>query len=83
MNLISINLHATKIKDISPLKGMQLEHLNIDETKVKSIKALEGMPLRELRMHGCPIRDFSPLKKCRDLETIEPGYIRYKLKNMR
>ncbi len=78
-----LNLHGTKIRTIKTLKGLLLRHLNLDETKVRDITPLEGMPLREIRLHGCPIKDFSPLKKCKQLESVEPEYIRYKLDQMK
>jgi serine/threonine protein kinase/Leucine-rich repeat (LRR) protein len=46
-----LNVSATAVRDLSPLRGMKLEELNIADTAVDDLKPLAGMPLRELR---CP-----------------------------
>jgi hypothetical protein len=46
--LVSVTLHRTKVKDLSPLTGTQLQRLHIAETPVTDLSPLKGVPLTRL-----------------------------------
>ncbi len=49
-------------RDVSALRGMQLEVLGLDYSQLWSLSGLEGMPLRELRLWGWYGSDLTPLR---------------------
>lgn len=50
-----------KLRDLSPLAGMQLKLLDLSETSVSDLTPLAGMPLEMLSMNATAVRDLSPL----------------------
>ena len=46
--LVSVTLHRTKVKDLSPLTGTALQRLHIAETPVTDLSPLKGMQLTRL-----------------------------------
>ncbi|MDP7011624.1 MAG: leucine-rich repeat domain-containing protein, partial [Verrucomicrobiota bacterium] len=69
--LLHLYLSSTKVKDLTPLKGMPLESLHLDRTPITNLNALKGMPLRRLRLDGCTqLTDLSPLAHCPNLEVL-------------
>jgi len=43
---------ATKVTDLTPLRGMKLTGLYLDRTRVKDLSPLEGMPLKGNNLEG-------------------------------
>ena len=80
--MIGVNLSATGISDLSPLKGMPLTWLDLHECPVTDLSALKGMRLTQLDLRECPVTDLSPLKgmpltslnlwKCRNVTDVSP-----------
>ena len=71
-SLKKLLLLRTEIDSLEPLKDLRLEVLDIAETRVNDIDPLRGMPLKALRLFNCPIRDFSPLSRCKSLVFLDP-----------
>jgi hypothetical protein len=46
--MVSLTLHRTKVKDLSPLSGTALQRLHIAETPVSDLTPLKGMSLTRL-----------------------------------
>ncbi|MCY3018509.1 MAG: protein kinase, partial [Planctomycetota bacterium] len=66
MQLQSLSLRGTVVRNIAALKGMPLMYLNISGTSVTDLQPTAGMPLEELRVgensfRGAPISDLTPL----------------------
>ncbi len=62
---------CASVKDLSPLRDMQIQVLNLNRTSVSDLAPLAGMPLVELSLDFCTkITDFTPLKECRSLEKL-------------
>jgi serine/threonine protein kinase len=66
--LVGMPLHTlivercSKIKDLSPLKGMRLIELNIKETQASDLSPLAGMPLKSLILDSTKVADLGPLE---------------------
>lgn len=58
-----LNLDDTKLRDISPLKGLPLQTLSLNRAPVKDLTPLVGMPLRSLNLDGVPALNLGPLKR--------------------
>lgn len=50
------------LRDLSPLKGMQLEQIGISGTQVEDLSPLVGMPLTSLSLRQTPVRNLEVLK---------------------
>ena len=60
--ITELNLEdCRKLTDLSPLAGMQLQHLNVANSAVADIAALEGMPLRELDLSRTKVAELRAL----------------------
>ena len=69
--LKKLALFNTKISDLSPLEGMQLDYLNLTATRVADLSLLRGMPLVLLRLNDCPeLSDLSPLENATMLTQL-------------
>ena len=54
---------SAPVKDLTPLKGLQLRELNLFGTNVKDLAPLQGMPLETLDISNTNVKDLTPLKK--------------------
>ena len=71
LHLSTLSLNHTDVRDLKPLKNMRLNWLGISATKVSDISVLKRMPLRGLIMNHCVfIKDFTPLKRLKNLEDL-------------
>jgi hypothetical protein len=52
---------CTHLRDLTPLKGLQLTGLNLDGTRVDDLSPLAGMPLRTLTMSGTQVSNLAVL----------------------
>jgi serine/threonine-protein kinase len=71
-SLKKLSLFHTKVESLEALKNLRIEVLDIAENRVEDIAPLRGMPLKALRLFNCPIRDFSPLSRCKSLLFLDP-----------
>ena len=71
-SLKKLLLFHTKVRDLTPLQELSIEILDIAENEIDDIEPLKGMPLSALRIFNCPVRDFSPLSRCKSLQFIDP-----------
>ena len=71
-SLKKLLLLRTEIDSLKDLKELRLDVLDIAETRINDIDPLRGMPLKALRLFNCPIRDFSPLSRCKSLVFLDP-----------
>jgi hypothetical protein len=69
-SLIGMDLRATLVTDLSPLKGMPLTGLLVCQAKVTDLSPLRGMPLKVLWCDFKPERDAAILRSIKTLETI-------------
>ncbi|MFT5130986.1 MAG: tetratricopeptide (TPR) repeat protein, partial [Rhodothermales bacterium] len=53
MPIASLRFYNTKVADLSPLAGLQIQSLDLRESVVESLKSLVGMPLRSLNLQNC------------------------------
>lgn len=60
--LRELNLTATNVSDLSPLRGIPLRRLNIGFLPVASLAPLRGMPLRRLGAGDTRVSDLGPLR---------------------
>jgi internalin A len=56
-----LSLFDAGVKDISPLRGLQLTLLDLTNCSVDDLSPLEGMPLEQLFLQGTKVTDLSPL----------------------
>jgi serine/threonine protein kinase len=61
MPLEHLNIGATGIQDLSPLKSLGLISLRMDRTNITDLSPLKGIPLRFIDMTQTPVADLSPL----------------------
>ena len=54
---------SAPVKDLTPLKGLQLRELNLFGTNIKDLAPLQGMPLEVLNIANTNVKDLTPLKK--------------------
>ena len=54
---------SAPVKDLTPLKGLQLRELNLFGTNVKDLAPLQGMPLEAINIANTNVKDLTPLKK--------------------
>jgi serine/threonine protein kinase len=61
---LNLDFHFHKqVRDLSPLKGMQLSFLDLTHTSAHDLTPLRDMPLRHLNLAGCTdVKDLAPLK---------------------
>src|SRR5262249_37653861 len=52
---------ASKLADLSALRGLPLEQLGASNTQVADLSPLRGAPLVSLSLSGAPVEDLSPL----------------------
>jgi len=71
-SLEKLSLFHTEVDSLKELKDLRLNVLDISETQINDIEPLKGMPLKALRLFNCPIRDFSPLARCKKLQFLDP-----------
>ncbi|MGB0581006.1 MAG: protein kinase domain-containing protein, partial [Limisphaerales bacterium] len=57
-----LDLTATFVKDLSPLKGKQMPYLDLTKCRMSDLSPLEGMPLRYLNLREVLVTDLKPLK---------------------
>jgi hypothetical protein len=73
MPLKLLNISANRqVRDLSPLRGMQMEVLEAAYTDVSDLSPLRGMPLKHLTLGSCPVVDLRPLQGM-PLEVIDIG----------
>ena len=72
MPLTDLVIGATKVSDLSPLRGMGLTRLQVQgNANVTDLHALEGMPLVELNCDGTHVADLTPLASCKSLKSLK------------
>jgi serine/threonine-protein kinase len=54
--------YRSRLKDLSPLRGLPLRELNAHHTDVSDLSPLQGMPLEELYLNSTEVQDLAPLK---------------------
>jgi tRNA A-37 threonylcarbamoyl transferase component Bud32/Leucine-rich repeat (LRR) protein len=54
--------NSGRLVDLSPLRGLSLEHLQCANTRVADLTPLRGMPLRTLQFPHTLVSDLTPLK---------------------
>jgi|GEM_PF-1021576 len=59
--LINLNISSTLVKDLSPLRGLQLQSIEMAGTPVRDLSPLEGMPLSSLNMTDVPATNLNVL----------------------
>ena len=70
-NLMYLVLFGQRIKDISPLEGMDLFTLDLGGNFIRDLKPLEQMPmLKSLRIANNPVYDLGPLIPLQNLREI-------------
>ncbi len=73
--MIDLDLWATCVSDISPLKGMRLKHLNIDcseSARVTDLTPLEGMEPETLKFHANGVtKGIEIVRGMKSLQKIE------------
>lgn len=57
-----IDLSGKNVKDLSPLRGLNLNYVNLDDTQVTDLSPLRGMKLTSLSIVNTPVTDLSPLE---------------------
>jgi serine/threonine protein kinase len=56
-------LGASRVKDLSPLKGMRLHSLELlNSPLLRDLTPLQGMPLASLQLSASPVQDLTPLQ---------------------
>jgi hypothetical protein len=71
MPLQTLYCGQTKVRDLTPLKGMKLTLLNLDLTQISDLSPLAGMPLKELQIRPFPAGpDAEILRSITTLEQI-------------
>jgi hypothetical protein len=63
-------IHASKVTDLSPVRGMALRHLWFGQTSIKDLSPVQGMPLTVLKFEGAPIADLTPLRNAPLLQHL-------------
>jgi serine/threonine protein kinase len=61
-SLRGLSIDATHVRDLTPLKGLNLEVFGAQSTRIDSLAALRGMPLRSLVVNTSSFLDLSPLQ---------------------
>lgn len=71
LELIELNVSATSVAELSPLREMQtLEKLDVSRSPVSDLAALSALRLKSFGCKGCPISDLTPIRKM-PLESID------------
>lgn len=73
-SLESLQLHVTKVTDLSPLKGLHIRKLHIGTTAIRDLSPLRGMPLVELVVNGTKVEDLSPIES-KSLKMIRCDFV--------
>ncbi|MEW6303311.1 MAG: protein kinase [Verrucomicrobiota bacterium] len=60
--LLSLDLSASGISDLSPLKTLPLTSLNLNSNQISNLDALRGMPLHQLRLIKTAVTNLAPLR---------------------
>lgn len=67
---LSVWSNSSRVKDVSALKGMPLEHLTVRSQPIADISVLAGMPLKYLDIQNTKVSDISAL---RDMPVVALG----------
>jgi len=59
--LTILSIREMPVKDLSPLRGLQLESIEMVNTLVRDLSPLEGMPLHTLRIFNVPAANLNVL----------------------
>jgi len=59
--LTGLQIQGTPLKDLSPLRGLQLNRVEMDNTPVQDLSPLKGMPLSTLFMANVPATNLNVL----------------------
>ena len=59
-----------KLTDLSPLRGMKLEHLDVSNNPVRDVTPLRDLPLQTIWFDDRPDLDLTPLREIRTLNRI-------------
>lgn len=74
-NLTDLDVEATQVTDVSPLRSMALTRLILSETRVADLAPLTAMKgLRHLGLRRTAVSDFSPLAAFTALERLDLGF---------
>lgn len=68
--LATVNIAATAIRDLEPLRGRKLRGIFLGYGKVRDLSVLAGMPLETIFFDGTEVTDLAPLLQCPTLQTI-------------
>ena len=66
--IVTAQLARQALRDLTPLRGLPLEHLALQDNQVHDLSALAGMPLQFLHLANNPVRDITV---CRDMPLRE------------
>lgn len=61
-NLLILDINGSSVRDLTPLQGMQIQHLNIAGTPVNSLLPLRSMQMKYLDCSHTPIGTVEPLR---------------------
>ena len=62
-SLLTLSLYqARRLRELSPLRGLELRELILSQTEVEDLSPLAGMPLKKLSFSETKVRDISVLK---------------------
>lgn len=59
--LRSLDLHGTRVADLSPLKSLPLIRLNLRDTLVRELSPLQEMPLEHIDLRGALVSELNAL----------------------
>jgi len=61
--IVGVDLRRSKVKDISPLRGMPLVWVNLSETQVEDLSPLRGLALGSVAVSRTPVRSIAALEE--------------------
>ncbi|MCA9079989.1 MAG: hypothetical protein KDA58_05490 [Planctomycetaceae bacterium] len=67
---VAAYLANSGVRDLSPLKGQELQLLAVAANPLTSLAGVEGMPLRIIDLSETKIDSLAPLADCNDLEQV-------------
>ena len=70
-NLTTLSLADTGIKNIEPLRGLQLTTLDLSNDPVDSIDVLRTVPLTKLSLHNTKVQDIGPIASLTTLKMLD------------
>ena len=68
--LDTVNVSATAIHDLEPLRGRRLRAIYLGYSKVRDLSVLAGMPLETVFFDGTEVTNLSPLLQCPTLRHV-------------